>query len=83
VELPPLPLQKGGGAVFESAVREAFRAFVNARPDLQPLVVPLRITVLVVPPADRTGRAKDLDNILVSVLTALEAESLMVDGWRA
>jgi hypothetical protein len=63
-------------------VREAFRAFVNARPDLQQLVVPLRITVLV-PPADRTGRAKDLDNILVSVLTALEAEPLMVDGWRA
>jgi hypothetical protein len=30
--------------------------------------------VLVVPPAERTGRAKDLDNILITVLTALEAE---------
>lgn len=67
-------LKEGGGAVFEEAVRQACRAFVEARPDLQPLIVPLRSTVLVVPPVARNGREKDLDNILITVLSILEAE---------
>ncbi|MDX6362753.1 MAG: hypothetical protein QOC85_1763 [Streptomyces sp.] len=74
MELPPLPLRQGGGAVFEEAVRQAIRNFVEERPDLQPLIIPLRVTVLVVPPKHRAGRVKDLDNILITVLTALEEE---------
>jgi hypothetical protein len=82
IELPPLPLQRGDGAQFDEGVRQAFRNFVEERPDLQPLLVPLRVTVLVVPPLrpkrkSRKGRnsdVKDLDNILIKVLTALEEQ---------
>lgn len=74
IELPPLPVQHGGGAVFREAVRSSIHTFVERHPDLQPLVVPLRVSVLVVPPRYRRGRIKDLDNILIDVLSILEAE---------
>lgn len=72
IELPPLPIQAGEGVAFDQRVRAALQKFVQDRPDLQPLLVPLRVTVLVTPPK-RTG-GKDLDNILIEVLTTLEAE---------
>lgn len=74
VELPPLPLQPGDGATFALAIRRAFRGFIQQRPDLQPLIVPLRVTVLVVPPKRRAADIKDLDNILINVLTIMEDE---------
>lgn len=72
IELPPLPMQAGDGTRFDVGARAALRKFVEDRPDLQPLLVPLRVTVLVVPPA-RPG-TKDLDNVLIKVLTALEEQ---------
>jgi len=74
VELPPLPLQTGDGATFALAIRLAFRGFIQQRPDLQPLIVPLRVTVLVVPPKRRAADIKDLDNILIDVLAIMEEE---------
>lgn len=74
VELPPLPLKHGDGARFDHGVREAFHDFVRERPDLQPLIVPLRVTVLVVPPNRRAANTKDLDNILIEVLAIMEDE---------
>lgn len=82
IELPSLPLQHGDGGVFGDRMRQALRQFVGDRPDLQPLLVPLRVTVLVVPPERPPGRGrtgkhlggKDLDNVLIKVLTVLEQE---------
>jgi hypothetical protein len=72
IDLPPLPTQAGEGVAFDQRVRTALQKFVQDRPDLQPLLVPLRVTVLVTPPK-RAG-AKDLDNILIEVLATLEVE---------
>ncbi len=74
VELPPLPLETGDGVTFALAIRRAFRGFIQQRPDLQPLIVPLRVTVLVVPPKRRAADIKDLDNILINVLAIMEEE---------
>jgi len=69
VVLPPLPVAKGGGRPFREAVRNACQQFVNRHTFLRPLVVPLRITLLVVPPA----QGKDLDNIVLNVIRAVNA----------
>jgi hypothetical protein len=74
MELPSLPVRRGDSATFRQGIRSACRDFLTRHPALTPLVVPLRVTVLVVPPrrdskAKRTpGDVKDLDNILMDVL---------------
>ncbi|MDQ6617424.1 MAG: hypothetical protein M3083_22420 [Actinomycetota bacterium] len=67
VSLPPLPVERGGGERFHDAVIEACQQFVDRHALLHPLLVPLRITLLVVPPA----RGKDLDNIVLTVIGAV------------
>jgi hypothetical protein len=67
VPLPSLPTAPGGGARFREDVVRAFETLVARYPFLRPLLVPLRITFLVVPPA----QGKDLDNIVLSVMSAV------------
>lgn len=72
IELPPLPLRTGDGDRFEQGVREAFRTFVRERADLAPLLVPLRVTVLVIPPVRPRAATKDLDNTLITLMRIIE-----------
>lgn len=67
VRLPSLPVAPGDGDLFVAAVRHACDEFVHRHPFLRPLVVPLRITLLVVPPS----QGKDLDNIVLAVMAAV------------
>ncbi|CAN5782899.1 hypothetical protein BH23CHL8_BH23CHL8_30730 [soil metagenome] len=67
IELPPLPVEPGDYRAFRDGVAAACRDYISRRPGLQPLLVPLRVTLLVVPPA----QGKDLDNILLDVLPAV------------
>lgn len=68
VSLPPLPMAHGEGSDFRQRVREACDDYFARRPMLQPVVVPLRVTILVVPP-----KQKDLDNIALDVIPAIRA----------
>lgn len=71
VRLPPLPTTAGTGAAFRANLREAYEAFLGRFPLLRPLVVPLRVTMLVVPGLkSKTG--KDLDNVALDVLPAIQ-----------
>jgi hypothetical protein len=74
IELPPLPMHQGDGARFNQGIRQACRAFLTRHPQFEPLIVPLRVTALVTPPKRATANAKDLDNILMTVLMAMENE---------
>jgi hypothetical protein len=67
VPLPSLPTAAGRGTQFRQDALRALERFVDQRPFLRPLLVPLRITLLVVPPA----QGKDLDNIVLSVMSAV------------
>jgi hypothetical protein len=67
IELPPLPVEPGDYRAFRDGVAAACHDYISRRPGLQPLLVPLRVTLLVVPPA----QGKDLDNILLDVLPAV------------
>jgi hypothetical protein len=66
VPLPPLPRQRGERRDFKQNLHEACRRFLSAHPSLSPLVVPLRITILVVSPHD-----KDLDNLALEVVPVI------------
>ena len=68
IELPALPLLPGDSERFKEGVRDAFRRFADETPNLSPVLVPLRVTVLVIPPVRPLAGAKDLDNILITVM---------------
>lgn len=70
VRLPPLPTTAGTGAAFRANLREACEGFLDRFPLLRPLVVPLRVTILVVPGL-KSETEKDLDNIALDVLPAI------------
>jgi len=72
-ELPPLPTASGGTSEFKQGVSAAYAGFLDKYPDLFPLLVPLRVTVVVVPPR---GSSKDLDNVILSLLAELDRQ------WR-
>ena len=67
VPLPALPSQRGDRQEFTKNLHEACRRFLHAHPSMTPLVVPLRITILLVPPHD-----KDLDNLALEVVPVVE-----------
>lgn len=64
VPLPPLPQTNGTSSDFTSNVRERLQTFRAGWHLLRPLVVPVKATFLVVPPA----QGKDLDNIALTLL---------------
>jgi hypothetical protein len=64
VELPPLPQAIGASADFTRQVRERLQSYRKRWRLFSPLVVPIKVTFLVVPPA----QGKDLDNIALTVL---------------
>lgn len=74
LELPPLPSARGGSAEFRSEIERICAEFVAARPGLFPLVEPLRVTVLVVPPAPHHANTADLDNILIRILSTVDEQ---------
>lgn len=74
LELPPLPNARGGSAEFRIELEGVCAEFVAARPGLFPLVEPLRVTVLVVPPAKHHANTADLDNILLRILSTVDEQ---------
>jgi hypothetical protein len=62
--LPQLPDAVGGRQQFLADVRRSLDEYLRRWPVLTPLLVPLKITILVVPPS----QGKDLDNIALDVL---------------
>jgi hypothetical protein len=74
LELPPLPNARGGSAEFRSEMERICAEYVAARPGLFPLVEPLRVTVLVVPPAQHHANTADLDNILIRILSTVDEQ---------
>ncbi|WDZ84034.1 hypothetical protein [Micromonospora cathayae] len=78
VPMPGLPTASGERSRFRDEVRRQLEEFRRRRPILDPLVVPLKITILVVPPE----QGKDLDNIALDVLpTAHEVLKPHVEPW--
>jgi hypothetical protein len=72
IELPPLPNVHGEGSAFRKRVDQICDQYVVAHPGLFPLVVPLQVTVLVVPPDRHHRNSADLDNILIKILAAVD-----------
>lgn len=64
VSVPPLPTEPGTTAGFLEDVRVELEAFRRRWPALRPLVVPVKVTFLVIPPS----QGKDLDNIALTLL---------------
>lgn len=71
VRLPPLPTTAGSRAEFRDNLRAACEEVLGRFPLLAPLAVPLRVTMLVVPGLGSKA-AKDLDNIALDVLPAIQ-----------
>lgn len=65
--LPGLPGSSADRRAFRDALSESMEAFRGRWPVLQNLVVPIRVTMLVVPPQ----QGKDLDNLALDVLPAV------------
>lgn len=84
VPLPSLPTQPGDRDEFKRNLDEACHRFLGAHPSLSPLVVPLRLTILVVPPHE-----KDLDNLALDVVPVINRhfrphqEPWLLDGTHA
>lgn len=72
VTLPPLPTAAGDSAVFKRRLDATLAQYAGKRPWLFPLLEPLRVTVLVIPPRRHAHSAKDLDNILIDVLSGVD-----------
>lgn len=70
--LPGLPTSAGDTRLFRQAVDNICADFVSQHPSLFPLVVPLRVSVLVVPPRRSARNAKDLDNVIIDVLSSVD-----------
>jgi hypothetical protein len=62
--LPALPQTSGASAEFTRKVRERLQTYRERWHLFRPLVVPVKVTFLVVPPV----QGKDLDNIALTVL---------------
>ena len=67
IPLPPLPSTHGQSQPFTAEVDDACQRFAAQHPGLVPIAVPLRVTILLVPPAG----GKDLDNVAPKVLPAV------------
>lgn len=67
VPLPAPPGAPGQRSEFSALLEDACTRFLARHPFLTPLLVPLRVTVLVVPPVP-----KDLDNLALDVLPVIE-----------
>lgn len=68
IALPPLPGSPGEGERFRAGIRDAIRGYVDQVLILFPLLVPTRLTVVVVQPK----QARDLDNILLDLLPVVD-----------
>ncbi|MFI5950406.1 hypothetical protein ACIA8B_22850 [Micromonospora chalcea] len=78
IPMPGLPSASGERSQFRDEVRRQLEEFRRHHRALDPLVVPLKITILVVPPE----QGKDLDNIALDVLpTAHEVLKPHVEPW--
>lgn len=78
VRMPGLPEGPGQRGTYLRAAREQLQAFQCRWPVLQPLLTPLKLTILVVPP--RQG--KDLDNIALDILPiAHDVLRPHIDPW--
>jgi hypothetical protein len=67
--LPGLPTAEGQGEQFRRMVRDQLEAFRRQWPMFRYLVVPVKVTFLVVPPE----QGKDLDNIALMCLPIVRA----------
>lgn len=68
IRLPSLPASPGEGASFRDGIRDAIRGYVSRSTVLFPLLVPTRLSVVVVQPE----QARDLDNILLDLLPVVD-----------
>lgn len=64
VPLPPLPGAPGDRETFAAGIRDQLRQWQQRWPVLLPLVVPVKVTLLVVTPP----QGRDLDNLALEVL---------------
>ncbi|MBM0201958.1 hypothetical protein JNW90_01655 [Micromonospora sp. STR1s_5] len=77
--LPGLPESSADRRKFRDALYESMEAFRSRWPVLQNLVVPIKVTMLVVPPQ----QGKDLDNLALDVLPAVhEVFRPHVERWH-
>ncbi|MDG4838370.1 hypothetical protein O7631_17765 [Micromonospora sp. WMMD967] len=77
--LPGLPKSSADRRTFRDALYESMEALRGRWPVLQNLVVPIKVTMLVVPPP----QGKDLDNLALDVLPAVhEVLRPHVEPWH-
>ncbi|MEU8216723.1 hypothetical protein AB0C47_13235 [Micromonospora taraxaci] len=77
--LPGLPESSADRRTFRDALYISLEAFRGRWPVLQKLVVPIRVTMLVIPPQ----QGKDLDNLALDVLPAVhEVLRPHVEPWH-
>jgi hypothetical protein len=67
ITLPHLPSSSGENKQFQQDVRSELKSFLSNHSFLKPLVVPLRITLLVLPPS----QGIDLDNLALKIIGPL------------
>jgi hypothetical protein len=67
IRLPPLPETQAERDSFRTAIRSSLDGFHRRWPAWKTLLVPLKVTLIVVPPL----QGKDLDNVALDVLPAV------------
>ncbi|RIV39347.1 hypothetical protein D2L64_08395 [Micromonospora radicis] len=67
IRLPPLPATQAERDSFRTAIRSSLDCFHRRWPAWKTLLVPLKVTLIVVPPL----QGKDLDNVALDVLPAV------------
>ncbi|PWK90971.1 hypothetical protein C8D88_101999 [Lentzea atacamensis] len=76
--LPGLPGASGESGVFKAEVLQALELLLRRRPFFDPLLVPLKVSFLVVPPK----QGKDLDNVALTLLPLLhEVLQPNLESW--
>lgn len=74
VRLPPLPTRPGQGRDYREGIETAFADAVRTHPLFRRLLVPVSATIIVAPPTRPPGASgRDLDNVMIDVLTQLHA----------
>lgn len=74
VRLPPLPTRTGQGRDYREGIKIAFADAVSSHRLFSRLLVPVSVTIIVAPPARPQGASgRDLDNVMIDVLTQLHA----------